>query len=750
MTDLKKRITALLIALLIVLLSLPLSVYAAEIPDITSAANDVSYETDDLERYGLDEEYSIIPCNAGGSAVDLSGDGKDIHLWKTHRKNNQIWTLGKVGDYYYIKNKSNGKVVDVPGGAASSAKQLQSSVYNGGNNQLWRLESMGDGTYCIHSKLNDSLVWDVWGATWNNGSAISLGGKHGAPNQRFRFVHTSTIEPMSEWGAARQDCAGTNWSMWDGSVSSVNWYHSHSNEKDLYINSAADLGGLTSLVMNNYDMEGKTIHLTCDINLGGIQWTPIGFSDHWFKGSFNGHNHAIVGLSCRSGEDNVGFFGKVMGGAICNLAIKGTVVGDETVGGVVGRLEYGHVCNIYSEVYIQNATDDFEGGIVGSIGYGGLVDHCTQNADVNSDDQDPERGGIAGRCDGFIRYCVNNKTVNLNWDYAGGIAGKLSGTVEYCANHGTVGGGGDSERIGGIVGEMNDSGIVVGCFNDGKVFSTDDNYIGGICGKADHDWAVICCVNEGRVYGDNQIGGICGEGRPIKCLNMGVVTGDSEVGAISGNAKSDTPWCYALAYSAAYLSGKEGSRAEWVTATEILSGRICYELNLDDVTYNTYGIYAPLSQNIGSDPIPTFGSSKVTKNGSSYKKGDKVTLTAKPAAGCVFDRFEINSTDDTHDWTGYNGSKYYYPTVTVKTYNQETITLTDKIDKSYTVKAVFKIFDETPDDMKVSVKLELECTNDAGGWNSDILPIDLVDSAGAAHRWEANRNDLDEATTPAD
>ena len=774
----KKRMTALFAALILTLFCLPLHVFAAQASGNALSLDSVdgASEADDFVRYGLDEEYAIVPCNAGGSAVDYNGsNGKDIMLYRAHRKTNQRWRLKKVGDYYAFVSVSNGKAIDVPSGSTSSGKQLQGYDYNGTDAQLWRLESLGDGTYCIHSKLDDSLVWDVWGATWDNNAAIALSGQNRADNQRFRFVHTSTIEPMSEWGASRHDCNGSNRSVWDGSMSSVNWYHSHSNERDLYINSAADLGGLVSLVMNNYNMTGKTIHLMCDINLAGISWTPIGNADHPFRGSFNGHNHAIIGLSHTSDNDDCGLFGMVSGGSICNLAVKGTIKADERVGGIVGRLERGHICNVYSEVYIQNATDDFEGGIVGTIGYGGLVDHCTQNANVNSDDQDPERGGIAGHSDGCIRYCVNHKTVNHNWDCGGGIVGKLNGgIVEFCANHGAVGGGADSERIGGIVGEMTGTGVIVGCYNDGKIFSTNDDYIGGICGKVANDWIVICCINEGRVYGDDQIGGICGEGRPIKCLNMGIVTGDSEVGAISGNAKSDTPYCYALAYSAANLSGKAGDRASWVTSSEILSGKICYELNYDPVTYSDYGITDPLSQNIGSDPYPTFGSSQVTKSGSSYsnngycvtvecdrsygsvegvgsyKAGEKVTLTAKPVAGCVFDRFEVMSAENNGQWTGFNGSKYDHPAVKFETYKEETITLTDSINKSYTVKAVFKVFDDTPDDMKVTVKVELECMDDADGWNSDILPVDLVDSARELHRWEANRNDLDKVGEKAD
>jgi hypothetical protein len=180
-------------------------------------------------------------------------------------------------------------------------------------------------------------------------------------------------------------------------------------------------------------------------------------------------------------------------------------------------------------------------------------------------------------------------------------------------------------------------------------------------------------------------------------------------------------------------------------------------LNLDDVTYDYYGITAPLSQNLGSDPLPTFGSAKVNKSGStysnsefrvkaecergygsvegarSYSKGDAVTLTAKPAAGCVFDHFEVKTTVQ-GKMIGWNGSEYDYPTVTVKTYKEDTIKLTDSIDKCYTVRAVFKIFDDTPPDMKVTVKLELECTNDVGGWNNDYIPVALVDSAGEEHQ----------------
>ena len=274
----KKRICAFLLAALIVLPCLPLTVSAAEEPEETAAAaspaESAAYEADDFARYGDGEEYAIVPCNAGGSRVD--DGGSQIHIWRAHHKDNQIWTLVKVGDYYCIKSKATGKVVDVPQAKAELRKELQCYQYNGGDNQLWRLEDMGDGTYAIHSKLNDSLVWNVKGYVWDNGAAIQLYSMNGQANERFRFIHTSTVEPMSEWGSSRRDCAGSSWSVWDGSCN-YDWYYKHQNERDLYINTASELFGLASFVVNGVEMLGKTIHLTSDINLAGITWTPIGW-----------------------------------------------------------------------------------------------------------------------------------------------------------------------------------------------------------------------------------------------------------------------------------------------------------------------------------------------------------------------------------------------------------------------------------------------------------------------------------------
>ena len=721
----------------------------------TDAAETTAFEND-LERYGLAEEYSIVPCCAGGARVDMStASDRSIQLYKTTLGTNQLWTLGKVGEYYYIKSKYDGKVVEVPGGNAASGAVLSCADYNGSDKQLWALENMNDGTFALHSKLNNGLVWDVQNNTSADFSKILLYPQHGYSNQRFRFIHISSVEPVSEWGSKIHDCEGTNWDIWDGSYT-YDWYYGHQNDNDFYLNSASDLAGLASLVQNGNGFGYKTVHLMCDINLADINWTPIGFNDRWFYGSFNGHDHSIIGLRRDDKTNNNGLFGQFYGGTLCNLAVKGTMYGDYNTGGVVGNLERGYLYNIYSEVTIRNAADDFAGGIVGKCGYAGFIEHCTQNAKVNSNDQDNHRGGIVGYTDGNVRYCVNNARVYCNWNCVGGIAGTLSGgRVDYCANYGTVGGGDYAERIGGIVGESKNQGTIYGCYNEGTVFSDDDDYVGGIDGRCD-GWYVSCSINLGRVYGDDQVGGISGWGKPVLCFNAGIVTGDSEVGAVSG--ADSCSQCLALAWSAANLSGTGSDNSNaWVNSADTISGKVCR-------MFNDGG--AGFTQNIGSDPYPTFGASKVTESGGKYinseyrvsvdyvrgygtvtgagvYKSGAVKLKAIPADGCVFDHFEVKSAKSGGKMTAWNGSEQPCPAVDIKTYKSKTITLTKNIAQSYSVRAVFKIFDEVPEDMKVKVKLELECVDDAEGWNSSEIPVTLVDTAGVEHTWEASRYDLD-------
>ena len=202
-----------------------------------------------------------------------------------------------------------------------------------------------------------------------------------------------------------------------------------------------------------------------------------------------------------------------------------------------------------------------------------------------------------------------------------------------------------------------------------------------------------------------------------------------------------------------------------------MSGLTCWELNRGDAGFDfgSYGYGAALSnkvfrQNIGGDAMPTFCGQEVTKSGSSfankdkevrvdYRKGygtvtgggaytsGKVVMKAEPAEGCLFDHFEV--TQPKTENKSMNEGEHPYPSTEVKTYKESEIVLTESIDRSYTVKAVFNVYDEVPAELRQKVKIELECTDDADGWNSSTIPVYLIDSAEEKHLWEVSRKDLD-------
>lgn len=65
--------------------------------------------------------------------------------------------------------------------------------------------------------------------------------------------------------------------------------------------------------------------LTKDINLGGMEWTPIGVSDsRLFNGMFYGGGYTVSGLKIANGGDYAGLFGYLgYRGEVYSLNVEG-------------------------------------------------------------------------------------------------------------------------------------------------------------------------------------------------------------------------------------------------------------------------------------------------------------------------------------------------------------------------------------------------------------------------------------------
>ena len=288
---------------------------------------------------------------------------------------------------------------------------------------------------------------------------------------------------------------------------SLGWYDSQKDtftiesEDDLVLLSrivngtAEDAGG--NKVQDSF--KGKTIVLAYDLDLEGVEITPIGTKENPFEGTFDGKNNKISNLNISSESDYQGLFAYNKG-TIKKLSLSGKVTGKNYVGGLVAINE-GTIQNINSNVTIK-ATQDYVGGVVGKNL--GTVDRCKNSATIDARDF---MGGIVGYNIATVKRCSNSGTINC-WGTdsvydsrkgSGGITG-----VSY---------GEDSSKIC----------IIYDCYNTGKIYGHYD--AGGITGWV-QDCVVKNCYNTAYVEAVWDAGGISGaifkeNGYIQNCYNTG-------------------------------------------------------------------------------------------------------------------------------------------------------------------------------------------------------------------------------------
>ena len=107
------------------------------------------------------------------------------------------------------------------------------------------------------------------------------------------------------------------------------------------VTSAEGLKNIAKLVNEEWKL-GINITLTADINLSGIDWTPIGIDyNHQYTGTFDGGDHTITGLTVTGSNEYAGLFGRIgSGGKVMNVKLEGVQIESDNemsaVGGVVG------------------------------------------------------------------------------------------------------------------------------------------------------------------------------------------------------------------------------------------------------------------------------------------------------------------------------------------------------------------------------------------------------------------------------
>ena len=268
-------------------------------------------------------------------------------------------------------------------------------------------------------------------------------------------------------------------------------------EQSPYIIDSSDkLIALRTNVNAGETYAGVYFKLASDIALSG-EWTAIGngsrssksYTGNAFKGVFDGDNNTISGLTITSttaADAAIGLFGVVDGGTVKNLNLTNVninVLSSNLAGAAIGMMLNKATAD---NITVSGAVvgNDGVGGIVGRMIINGTIANCTNNASVTT-----SYGGIGGIVGkpyydnasdtsdfATITNCINNGTITAG-SYAGGIAGLARANVTGCVNNGEIKGG---TQTGGIIGQLIAAGTVSGNENKGKVSGT--NHVGGIIG----------------------------------------------------------------------------------------------------------------------------------------------------------------------------------------------------------------------------------------------------------------------------
>lgn len=317
------------------------------------------------------------------------------------------------------------------------------------------------------------------------------------------------------------------------------------------VTSAEGLKAVADIANNgNLDIN---ITLTADIDLKGIDWTPIGIDyNHRYTGTFDGGGHTITGLKITGNDQYAGLFGHIgSGGKVMNVKLEGVQIESDNEMSVVG----------------------------GVAGYSrGTLENCSVSGSVSGSGKNGFVGGVVGyQNGGFLTGCSSSATVNAG-GIAGGVAGTsdLGATLTACYATGDVtleSSGTGSYYAGGVVGSNNNSSTLIACYAWGSVSGSGSGtiYVGGVTGSNDSSTLTACYHANGTVSGTGSgtiyTGGVAGWN--YKSFNDPVITacywgsnsqtqgiGEDQVGTGGTTQVTDGDWQNAVTQMNAALSGK--------------------------------------------------------------------------------------------------------------------------------------------------------------------------------------------------
>lgn len=505
-----------------------------------------------------------VTDSAGGLVGQNSGTVNSCYYYNAKSKNTPavpaVVGSGKVTKCFYLADTSTFGAGSAPGARTAEEFQLGRVAYElGGSSYVWvydttkaeKMPQLGNAstslTMAVASELKltkpEKLPEGVKVTLGNDSDKKAL---TDAAGNQYYYAASAYPEGVSDvpvtftaptgyqivFAPAATQVGGKDYLRITGSnvkytyslvKADIRWYESAGAKKNYVLKSADELMGFCLLANGSIDgvsknFDGWTLSLGNNIDLEKSEWKPI----PRFAGAFDGKGYEITGLNVNytGGDFNsktAGMFEKLDStGKILSLAVSGSVK-------AAGKLNY-------------------VGGIVGTTESGSEIRFCRSNIDVtvnaaNSTTSGMAYGGVAGKVQGAISNCLNERTITVdniqNKCYIGGVAGQVSSAANLCWNTGSVTASSTANKniyTGGIVGY----GAATNCYNNGSVTgATDKNkkYVtGGISGNGN----VTNSYNLGAVSGQGAAG-ITGKGTVTNSYYVCKLNGTDKMAYVNTN-----------------------------------------------------------------------------------------------------------------------------------------------------------------------------------------------------------------------
>ena len=309
---------------------------------------------------GTVKAYDVTPTTADNTSATLTST--DPHYWTNHtdRLVTAWWpyTEGETPPPAVVVKADQSAREDFEGSDLIVAEEQTVSY---GNPTLRFTHRTARVTVILTDYTEGMASVKLTGLSTENGNPAQI-----IPYDKGNDTYTALVAPQSvATGTAFITCAFTNGKVFVYKMKNdTDWQAGKEYTYTVSLATAEDPGYTVSedgrtytvttadglLAWNEAVQKDMTLNCTLadNIDLTGIDWTPIGDYDNRYTGTFDGGNHTITGLTINQYGNYVGMIDFLdSGGTVQNLTLENVnITGGDIVGSVVGD-NYGTVTACY-------------------------------------------------------------------------------------------------------------------------------------------------------------------------------------------------------------------------------------------------------------------------------------------------------------------------------------------------------------------------------------------------------------------